>query len=1262
MDVAVIGMHCRVPGANNVSEFWSLIEQNELRFSSLKNRPFSKSLIEECNRLQLDVDHVMTAGLIDDPYSFDESFFGMSGKEAEAYDPQGRILLECTNQLLENSYLNRSELAGSNTGVFVGISGFDYLQDILLNLNPAESLDIYHATGNSGSSIVGRLAYFFDWKGPAVAIDTACSSSLVSVAQACQALKSGEVDLAVAGGVSLLLNHISCITFSQANMTSPSGQCRPFDKAANGYVRGEGCSLVLLKKLDDAIRDQDVIHAVIKSCKTNQDGRSNGITAPNPRAQEDLITSCWSDCDVREEGIAYIEAHGTGTRLGDPIEIKALSAAIKAYGLDNVPVGSVKGNIGHLEAAAGTTGLIKAILVGQHRHIPAQANLEEINPLLSRYKKYVNICQEPMEIQTAKSLVCVSSFGFSGTNAHALIEVSPPDIEATEDTISTPAVVGVSAKTKARLIQNLKHVYEKVDRSPGINSISQIVSEFQNCEQFDARTAFVATSKAEFLAGVSQSIESVASSSDEVYNALGRKKLRLLLQDAAPKEERYSGYEAFQQYSRFYRLITECADESLACLLHSASAYSLAHLLLNVCSDASLSVPDINQLSGVDRKEQMLARVVRINALAAESTIETSAEDLTICVGNDLRILDRRFASAYGQNAVKNTAITLGVLYCCKQISRVPYYFVPKRRVKYLDACVFDRKHFYHAFYRKRQDHISPHGSEGDDFTVKRYVEEWMELKDYREAAKGSYDRRLLLIGESDGEESLPAGFQYTFVDCDVEQCDISLEDHDAVIIYLKAPELPGVVDAVNRAAKIYKEIRARNRDRAFKLNYLVDVSTPIGKVLYESVSGLFATLALEDPSCCGLVIASDDLGNASTWNRICSLIRSPVVETEVYVKMTSDNLYVKRLVRSEERPVGAASAGENAWKGGCVVVTGGSSGVGFSLVEHAIDHAGVAKVVILGRRAITEPLKALIDKARGLDVECSYIQCDIADMSTYRDALLASVEDQLKVHVVHAANDDGQSVLLQDMPADELAKVWGPKVKGLLNLTSALRGRLSSLYLFSSISALWGMSGKGAYSAANGFLKGVADSKILAESCLSESTACHLWGVWENSGMFDRADASARLASIGLGTHSNEFGFQVIMSAVENAESPSIVAALSEDHLPNNLTKAKSLFSGLKTSSSNSADQQSRKPLKGTQEMMEFIERYLINEEKLSLSIPDDRTRGLFDLGLNSLVIADLCYRIKKEYGVEVSVTEIFNAPTIEKLSEFIFTQYNEK
>ena len=366
-------------------------------------------------------------GFIDGVDRFDAEFFGIAPIEAASMDPQQRLALELAWEALEDAGRAPLAQAGSRTGVYLGIANNDYGRAIFA---APEQIDPYYSPGNAFSVASGRIAYVLGLHGPAISIDTACSSSLVAVHLAMRALRDGDCELALAGGVNLILSPEINVNFSKAGMMAADGRCKTFDARADGYVRGEGGGLVVLRRLSDALADGDRILAVLRGSAINQDGRSAGLTAPNGPAQEAVLRAALADAGVAPHEVAYVEAHGTGTPLGDPIEVNALGAVFAEgrEGAAPLVLGSVKANIGHLEAAAGVVGLAKVVLALQRREIPPQLHLGALNPHIdwAALPFAVPTCTTPWPGAEGPRVAGVSSFGFSGTNAHVLVEAAPP--------------------------------------------------------------------------------------------------------------------------------------------------------------------------------------------------------------------------------------------------------------------------------------------------------------------------------------------------------------------------------------------------------------------------------------------------------------------------------------------------------------------------------------------------------------------------------------------------------------------------------------------------------------------------------------------------------------------------------------------------------------------------------------------------------------------------------------------------------------------
>ncbi|NJO97235.1 MAG: polyketide synthase [Pleurocapsa sp. CRU_1_2] len=417
--IAVVGMGCRFPGANNPEEFWQLLQDEKDAITSVPDDRWNG---QDGDLGTNTPEKICTTygGFVPHLKEFDPSFFRIAPKEALSIDPQQRLLLEVSWEALENAAIAADRLQGSQTGVFIGIAAVDYWHQLLSR--KSADIDAYLTTGNTHSLASGRISHFFNFTGSSISLDTACSSSLVAVHLAIKSLRDRECNLALAGGVNLLISPKVSINFTQAKMLSSDSRCKTFDESANGFVRSEGCGIVVLKRLSDAIADGDRIRAILLGSATNQDGRTSSITTPSSLSQQAVIKQALVNSKVEANQVSYLETHGTGTSLGDAIELEALSQVFK----DNqeLILGAVKTNVGHLEAAAGIVSLIKTVLALENQLIPANLHLKQPNKKIEWQKLPFKLPNQAIAWkQTAQPRIAgISSFGFSGTNAHLIVQ------------------------------------------------------------------------------------------------------------------------------------------------------------------------------------------------------------------------------------------------------------------------------------------------------------------------------------------------------------------------------------------------------------------------------------------------------------------------------------------------------------------------------------------------------------------------------------------------------------------------------------------------------------------------------------------------------------------------------------------------------------------------------------------------------------------------------------------------------------------------
>lgn len=503
--IAIVGMGCRLPGgADSPESFWSMLLQQTDAITEVPGDRWPADAYYSPDPEAPGKMVTRCGGFVPHLYDFDAAFFRLSPREALTLDPQQRLLLELAWEALEHGAIAPDSLVGQPTGVFVGISSIDHWQKALAQ-NP-RAIDAYLATGNTHSVAAGRLSFLLGITGPSLAVDTACSSSLVAVHLACQSLRQQECRMALAGGVNRILTPEASINFSKAKMLSPDGRCRTFDAAANGFGRAEGGGVIALKRLRDAEADGDRIHAVILGSAVNHDGRTGGLTVPNGPAQQAVIRHALANSRIDPAAVSYIETHGTGTALGDPIEVGALGHVFAASRSDASPLilGAVKTNIGHSEAASGIAGLIKAVLSLQRGTIPANLHLNRPNPHIDWNQLPFKLPTHPIAWPISPSAAHpqtagVSAFGFSGTNAHLILQ-NAPNLDASMSgaarrTIhNLPLLLPLSAQTATALTQLAARYARHLTTHPDVDLADLCFTASVGRSHFSHRLAIGASS------------------------------------------------------------------------------------------------------------------------------------------------------------------------------------------------------------------------------------------------------------------------------------------------------------------------------------------------------------------------------------------------------------------------------------------------------------------------------------------------------------------------------------------------------------------------------------------------------------------------------------------------------------------------------------------------------------------------------------------------------------------------------------------------
>ena len=511
--IAIIGMSGRFPGSPNLDVFWENIRVNKDLISEI---PASRwDWRAHYGEKEEGKTKVKWGGFISDVDQFDPLFFNISPREAELMDPQHRIALEATYHALEDAGLPLEGIKGSRTAVFFGLSSYDYA---LSQVKYGEGVTrAQSAVGGAHSMLVNRISYLLDLNGPSEPIDTACSSSLIAIHRAVETICNGHCEMAIVGGVNALLHPDLLLSFDQAGMLSEDGRCKTFDDSADGYVRGEGVGVIILKAASKALADGDRIHALIRSTAENHGGKARTLTSPNPLAQKGLLLKAYRAADIDPREVSYIEAHGTGTKLGDPMEARGLKMAFKELyderqlplpSAPHISLGSVKTNIGHLESAAGIAGVLKVVLALKHKTLPGNPHLKQPNKYLRLEQSPFKLLQETIPWETtgnAPRIAGVSGFGFGGANAHIVIEEFRQEASAYHSEM--PAVILLSAKNIERLNELAAGLEDLLISRPSINLHDLAYTLQMGRAAMEERLAFTADTIEEVIVRLGQFVD-----------------------------------------------------------------------------------------------------------------------------------------------------------------------------------------------------------------------------------------------------------------------------------------------------------------------------------------------------------------------------------------------------------------------------------------------------------------------------------------------------------------------------------------------------------------------------------------------------------------------------------------------------------------------------------------------------------------------------------------------------------------------------------
>jgi acyl transferase domain-containing protein/acyl carrier protein len=1287
--VAVIGAACRFPGnVCGIDDYWNLLLKGADAVTEVPVDRWDAGAYYSSDP--------QTPGKICTRYGaflnaidqFDPLFFGISEREAAFMDPQHRILLEVAWEAMENAGVSREEMLASRTGIFVGITSNDYAA-LLAKSMDEEDVDAYCSMALSPNSASGRIAFILGATGPALTIDTACSSSLVAVHLAVQSLRTRECDVALAGGVNLYLSPVGNIALSRAGMLSPDGRCKPFDAAANGYVRGEGCGVVMVKRLEDAVEARDHILAVIIGSAVNQNGRSSGFTVPNGPAQQALIRSALASARVDPRLVGYVEAHGTGTALGDPIEASALQAVFGRDDSDPLVIGSVKSNFGHLESAAGIAGFLKAVLVAERGQILPHLHFRKPNDRISWTGIRVPVETVKALDREGRCIVGVSSFGASGTNAHLILERAPQTGSSDVRWERPLQILAISARSREALDQVTARCDEALASNP---DFPDFCFSINTRSHFPHRRCVVADSPAGAREELARAIarEAVLGGVPIVF-ATGRIPKRC-------REELYATSPAFRQIiDRHQGLI----DDALL------SAFALSRLWKAWGIVPDLVVGEESELTGVITgakssrevfRETLWDESMRIPVLAGradEVPLLPSAFviDFEKCTGwrsllDSLGELFLRGVTVQWRNFDRD--------YSRRRIS-VPNY--PFQRKRYWCGGVAATKDALSPVKKRDILELLWQGNDGAAWTqlaehfpsVQRSLvrdilqtlavptaaneSEWLYEIAWRSSQRShlqipnrtglwiifggecSLGRRVAALIEARGERVALARYGQSLdalgngepiagvldlrgIEAGEETDCRSLRDFQESCIrkiFLLAQEL------VRTGGKLWLVTRGAQ-----------PVDTCPTHLAATPLNGLARAIAMEHPQNFGGHIDLNPASENGEAEELVQELDSP--GSESVVAFRNGIRFVARLSRAVLQPPRALRFD------GTYLITGGFGGLGLKVASWLVSR-GARHLLLLGRSGPSPEAQAFLSATEQAGDSVIAASADVSRCGELQQLLESIPSDWPPLKgVFHAAG------VLRD--AGFLKQTWSgfeevlrPKVYGAWNLHVLTQSMpLDFFALFSSIASLFGSAGQANYASANAFLDGLAHyRRSLRLPCLAIN-----WGPWAERGMATHLaprhewgrtaygirsippDAGLRALEMCIVRRSGQLGvlpvdWEILGKELESDRIPA-VAALARDLLPAT-APSKAELPILERLNGRPRSLQ-------VEELTAFLKQ-LIGKSLGSPSV--DPESPFSELGIDSITATELQNRLLRQLRVEVPIRMLLTGATVTELSDWL-------
>ncbi|SAL32890.1 polyketide synthase [Caballeronia udeis] len=1204
-DVAIIGIAGKYPQADNLREFWENLRNGRDCITEVPRERWDHARIFHPERNQPGKTYAKWGGFIDGVDRFDALFFGISPKEAELMDPQERLFIETVWETIEDAGYGKDGMKEHNVGVYVGAMWGQY------ELYGVSSGDA-GVPSSSFASIANRVSYFFDFHGPSLALDTMCSSSLTAIHLACEDIRKGTVDVAVAGGVNVSIHPSKYVSLSQGNFVSTDGRCRSFGAGGDGYVPGEGVGAVLLKSLDRAIADGDQIHAVVKAGSINHGGKTNGYTVPNPVAQASLIRETFEKARIAPQSIDYIETHGTGTSLGDPIEITGLVRAFAhASGgaqnrQENCPIGSVKSNIGHLESAAGIAALTKVVLQFKHEQLVPSLHAETLNP-------HIDFDATPFRVQTALEdwkrhdgqphRACISSFGAGGSNAHLIVEAFT-DPRVSPRAAGQPEAFLISARSRTSLVAYVEKMLAFFEEDRDLSWRDIAYTSQVGRTPMQERLVVLAASAQDLRQQLLQWLRNASSSAS-----------------AQALEDVYEGSTRGAQAGASALIEGDAGDAFLRLTLQKRDLAKLAKLWV---SGVEIDWAQLHHGAGARRVSLPGYPFVRerywIDAQPHLPSDGASHAEADAVQPPQLLHYRTTWHAAHLSDLDAGRRMT-GALLLLDVGDELAAEMVRAREGQ---AAVVVQSTASYA-------QTGP-----DRFTVDP-------------ASEADFDRLMDVLQQSGlvPQAIVHRALDHGGIDRQLDQGVGTLHGLVKALMHRKPQHTVHIVS-----------LQWRTRESG-------------DGALHAALGGYLRSLAHEHPKFAGKTVV---IGDVVSVAEIAQRVWAELGDTrwrDREIRYLADGKpggsSVRRHVRQIERYVPArrdAAANTLIKHGGVYLVTGGLGGLGYIISTHLAKSCR-AKLVLTGRSALDAEQERKLANLRAQGADAIYLQADVSARSDV-DAVLAGTRRKFgRINgVIHSAGVHRDALAL-NKTREQMASVFAAKITGTVHLDLATREEPLDLFvLFSSIAGVFGNAGQTDYAYANRFLDEYADARqaLVGLGERHGKTLSISWPFWEDGGMrIAPAELDLMRRRTGTSPLPTDLGLEAWESALRSPLSHCIVlfgdaSRIDAYATPGPSGKASAAEAGAEAHADRALDVPYR-AASDDQSLKEATEGYLKALLSNEIKLPVDRidAEEPFDsFGVDSMMIGRMNSALERDLG-ELPKTLFYLYASIDELASYL-------